>query len=170
MGNPDFGCVVPLPYPLILSSFHPLLPHSLYFAPGSTSLHWVHIGLACPFPLPTPWVMACNEAQRLMQLKRTLKTYMATFNRKCTTRCKRWRGQIHLARRQNQIHELYPIIMAITLVPTGSMNLLDHIRTHDCPNPRWAMNRPTFKGGIHYYILYIFLLPFEPRAVNQRKS
>ena len=55
------------------------------------------------------------------------------------------------------IHELYPIIMAITLVPTGSMSLLHHIGTHDCPNPWWAMNRPMLKGGLHSYILYIML-------------
>jgi len=32
--------------------------------------------------------------------------------------CKIWLEQIHLAHRQKPIHELYPIIMAITLVPT----------------------------------------------------
>ena len=83
---------------------------------------------------------------------------------------KRWSGQIHLARGKKPIHELYPIIMAITLVPTGSMSLLHHIGTHDCPNPWWAMNRSNLKWGIHCYALYIMLLPLEPRAVNQRKS
>jgi len=80
MGNSKFGSMVPLPYPLVLHSFHSLLPHPSFLPPGSTFLHWVHIGLACPFPLPTPWVMAWNEARRLMQLKRKIKAYMATFN------------------------------------------------------------------------------------------
>jgi len=44
MGNPDFGCVVLLPYPLILPSFHSLLPHPSLLPLGSTFLHRVHIG------------------------------------------------------------------------------------------------------------------------------
>ena len=58
MGNLDFGCMVLLPYLLILPSFLSLLLLSSFLPPSSTFLHWVHIELACPFPLPTPWVMA----------------------------------------------------------------------------------------------------------------
>ena len=88
---------------------------------------------------------------------------------KCTTKCKIWSRQTHLARGQKPIHELYPIIMAIRLVPTGSMSLLHHIGTHNCPNLWWEMNLPTLKEGIHCYISYIMLLPLGPRAINQRK-
>ncbi len=73
---------------------------------------------------------------------------------------KRWSGQTHLARGKKIVHELYPIIMAITLVPTGSMNFLHHIGTHVCTNPWWAMNHPTMKRG--YSLLYLIHRALTP--------
>ena len=68
MGNPYFGCVVPLPHIYIT-------PLPFVIAPFIILPTWVHISplgldrVGLPFPLPTPWIEIETMPQRLMQVK-----------------------------------------------------------------------------------------------------
>jgi len=80
MGNPDFGCVVSLPdttyitpRPLILAPFisFPIRALMCPLGPHRVSL---------PLPLSTPWVGPKMMPQRLMQLKKKIKSIISSLS------------------------------------------------------------------------------------------
>jgi len=80
--KPQFWLRCPAP----LSSY--TTPFLAIITPFIISPTWVHIPplgphrVSSPLPLPSPWVKPGMIPQKLMQLKRKIKAYLATFNRK----------------------------------------------------------------------------------------
>lgn len=170
MGNLDFGCVVSPPDTTYITPFPLILAPFISFPIGVPCVHWVHIGLASPSLCPhfgsgLEWCPGgwCNEKEKK-------KHNLATLNRKCTTKCKRWPRHTNLARGQKPNISSTPYPWPSPWFLWALDEPAPSLRNPWLSQPWWAINCPTSKAYPLLHITHHALHPLEFWVVSNKNQ